>query len=277
MNPELRPADLEPYLATPSVPALLLPVLFAGNAALTILDVGACEGEDSIRYARLFPAARIFAFEPLPANQALIRENFRRHGVDRAELVGRALSDRRGEAILHVSSGQPPERFSGENWNYGNKSNSLLPPLAAQPMHGWIEFKQQVAVPTGTLDEFCAERGLTRIDFIHLDVQGAECLVLDGACRMLPRTLAIWLEVTDRALYRGQPLRPAIERRLRDHGFRLVRQVLGDVEGDQFYVNPRYPRTWPLLASQRLRDALGALRFRAGAIKSRLLHPRKKP
>jgi len=248
------PADLSSYLSQPTEPELELLRLFRPSAALTIFDIGSCEGEDSVRYSRRFPRARVFAFEPLPANQVIIRANFSRHAVRNAELVPLALSDHAGEATFHVSSGRPPELFSGEQWNYGNKSSSLLPPAASEPMYGWIEFKEEISVPTNTLENFCRDRAITRIDFIHMDVQGAEHLVLQGAGAMLSNITAIWLEVSDQQLYRGQKLRGDIQAFMQAHGFSLVFESRREIEGDQFYVNTRRLRTWPYLGLRRLRS-----------------------
>jgi FkbM family methyltransferase len=264
---ELHQADLAAYLLQASPAERELRSLFPSSKPLTIFDIGACEGEDTIRYARLFPRSRVYAFEPLPANQQLIRTNFACYGVHNAELVPLALSDRSGEAVFHVSSGRPEDLFAGQNWNYGNKSSSLLPPANVKPMYGWIEFKQAILVQTGTLDEFCRARGIAGVDFIHMDVQGAECLVLAGAEAMLRHVTAIWLEVSEQALYRGQALRTGIERVLRKHGFALTLEVRRDVEGDQFYINLRHPRAWPHL----MRRAAGrlALRLRASIAPSK--------
>lgn len=267
----LQQVDYSAILAVPSVPELELMRLYPRDAPLVIFDVGACEGEDSVRYARRFPRARLFTFEPLPDNQALIRETFTRHAVSRAELVPLALSDRTGEAAFHVSSGRPDEEFAGREWNYGNKSSSLLPPAGNGPMYGWIEFKETIRVLTETVDHFCATRGLERIDFMHLDVQGSESLVLAGATHMLPRIGALWLEVSDRELYAGQLLRPAVEARLRSRGFALVHEDRHGIEGDQFYVNLRRPASWLCLLRHRLAAAWGRLRFAGGAVKARLL------
>lgn len=262
-----QPPDLDRYLARPGDAEQELLRLRSRDEPRVIFDIGACEGEDSIRYARRFPRARVFAFEPLPANQTLIRANFARYGVSTAELVLFALSDRTGEAVFHVSSGRPREEFAGRDWNYGNKSSSLLPPAGPDPMFGWIEFKEAITVRTTTLDAFCRERGIDAIDLIHLDVQGAEHLVLTGAAATLPRVAAVWLEVANQAVYQGQKLRPEIERLLEAAGFQLVFTVDRGAEGDQFHVNRRAAGARRYLARRRIaswfdraRSALARLR-----------------
>ena len=271
MNP-LQPVDISGYLAEPSEPEKELLRLFRPGEALTILDIGSCEGEDSVRYARRFPQAHVYAFEPLPANQQLIRANFARHATTNTELVPLALSDRSGEATFHVSSGRPKDEFAGKDWNYGNKSSSLLAPAQNDPMYGWVEFKEAITVRTDTLDHFCRERALARIDFIHMDVQGAEHLVLQGASAMLPNLTAIWLEVSDRELYAGQKLRSDIEQLMRANGFRLGFELRREIEGDQFYVNTRRARVWPYLVRGAFRNGWRRLRGRLGQIKRTLFN-----
>lgn len=260
----LRPVDLSAILAEPSLPERELQKIFRDDEPLTIFEIGACEGEDTIRYLRRMPRATVRTFEPLPENQAIIRENFSRYGVTRATLVPVALADKIGEAEFHVSSGRPREEFAGKDWNYGNKSSSLLAPASDQPMHGWIEFNETIKVPTDTLDHYCQTAGVDHIDFIHMDVQGAEYLVLQGAKAMLRNVTAIWLEVSTKELYRGQALDQDIRRLMRDAGFRLGYSRYQDdgIEGDHLYLNVRHPRTWFYLATRRVRSWLGALRLR---------------
>ena len=248
----LHQADLDPYLARPSSVEPYLGFLLKSLAAPVIFDIGACEGEDSIRYSRLFPRARVLAVEALPANQELLKANFAKYGVS-AELIPVALSDRRGSAVFHVSAGKPPELFSGESWNYGNKSSSLLPPASAEAMYGWINFPERITVQCETLVDVCAARNVDHVDFIHMDVQGAEGLVLEGAKPMLPRIRVIWLEVSNQLLYQGQKLRAEIEEMLQRHGFALAYEESRGAEGDQLYVNLRFLRNRLWLAGRWLR------------------------
>lgn len=262
---KLRPANLERYLAHRTEVQHAVSWLLCAHRHPVIFDVGACEGEDSIRYARLFPRSRIFSFEPLSANQAQVRANFSKYQVTNAELIPLALSDRRGAATFHVSAGEPAEKFAGEEWNYGNKSSSLLAPADSAPMHGWITFPETAIVECDTLDEFCAARRIDRIDFVHMDVQGAEHLVLAGATRMLPSITAIWLEVAECEIYRGQKLRAEIQALLRAHGFKLVFGQSRGIEGDQLYVNRRHARALLVVAWRETCGMIRRLRAMAGA------------
>lgn len=81
-------------------------------------------------------------------------------------------------APSYPSGGRLPNASSGEEYN---KSGSLLEPTGHLIDHPWCVFEQQTTVVTRRLDSVTAELKLNRIDFIWMDVQGAEKLVLAGA------------------------------------------------------------------------------------------------
>ena len=216
-----------------------LRVLFPDDGRLTILDVGACEGEDSIRYQRRFPNATVYAFEPLPANAARARQNFEEYGTTSIRLEEIALGDTEGEARFHVSSGQPPGHES-DDWDYGNKSSSLLAPAQTLDRHTWLRFDDSIVVPVTTLAAYAAIREIEHIDLLHLDVQGAELKVLAGAGPALDTVSAVWMEVEAVPLYSGQPLQADIESFMTERGFIKVKDTVDDVSGDHLYIQPAF-------------------------------------
>lgn len=141
--------------------------------------------------------------------------------------------------MLHVSSGRPPWADGTEDWDFGNKSSSLLEPGLHLSVHPWVEFTEVIEVSTRRLDRLCHDLGVTRIDFLHLDVQGAELMVLAGAGLLLADVTAIWLEVEAVPLYRGQPLAPDVEAFMRRHGFWKKRDTVDDVSGDQLWLRSK--------------------------------------
>lgn len=142
----MKPGNLNSYLKRPHPAAWAMQRLFSATQPITIFDVDVCEGEETIRFAKIFPKATIHAFEPLPENRHLIEENFKPFGIAQPHLSPLALCDRTGSTTFYVSSGEPEEKFSGEEWNYGNKSSSLLAPAADDPLYGWITFNQTIEV-----------------------------------------------------------------------------------------------------------------------------------
>lgn len=124
-----------------------------------------------------------------------------------------ALSNTEGKATLYVtkypgcSSLYPPsedyiKRFSG---------NSEL-----------IELKSTVDLSTTTLEKFCKAEDIKEIDFLHLDVQGAELDVLQGADGILNNSvLGLLTEVEFTEIYAGQPLFSDVDMYLRNQGLTL--------------------------------------------------------
>lgn len=245
----------------------LLRRLFAGFGMKQIFDVGACSGTEGIRYASMFPSTELHAFEPVPANHSIVLENFRLHPELRAEAHCIALSDRTGTAVLNLSSAQ------GDMERNGHRSSSLLEPGRTTEVFPWLEFNERITVRTRTLDDFCTEHAIAAIDFIHMDVQGAELMVLRGSSLMLPRIRTIWMEVERIPLYLDQPVKKEVEAFMTENGFNLVISTVGPLAGDQFWVNRNFARQQPFSVRSvmflrcrewRLRMALQNLRWRLG-------------
>jgi FkbM family methyltransferase len=124
-----------------------------------------------------------------------------------------ALSNTEGKATLYVtkypgcSSLYPPseeyiKRFSG---------NSEL-----------IELESTLDLSTTTLEKFCKAEGIKEIDFLHLDVQGGELNVLQGADGILNNSvLGLMTEVEFTEIYAGQPLFSDVDVYLRKQGLTL--------------------------------------------------------
>lgn len=226
------------YILTDSPLKKDLLKLFKKNDKLTILDIGGCEGEESIRYSRIFPFSSIYIFEPLPENQKLVAENVIKYKAENVVLVPFAVSEDEGFSQFYISSGHPENQPNDLDWDFGNKSSSLLPPK--NNPHKWLNFNHTITVNTITLSVFLINNKINCIDFIHMDVQGAELKVLIGAKDFIKKIKAIWLEVADVELYKSQPLRNDIENFMNSNGFYLVKSQMEGQVGDQFYLNKRY-------------------------------------
>jgi FkbM family methyltransferase len=243
-----------------------LNLLFAADESLVIFDIGACEGEDSIRYSRLFPNATVHLFEPRPDNLEKVAQNLRDFECTSVEVSSLALSNAAGEATFYLSSGKPEDASENEEWDFGNKSSSLLPPGEKMKEHtSWLEFKDHLVVQTERLDTYCAHHNISRIDLIHMDVQGAELMVLEGAGDMMQNIAAIWLEVEAVELYKNQPLRQDIERFMSERHFNCVKSTVNNVAGDQLYLNSK------LIAQDKI-ESVRRMNIRLARIKNWKTH-----
>ncbi len=231
--------DRSIYIEEPSIIERELKIIFKRKLPSIIFDIGACEGEDSVKYSRLFPKSKIFSFEPLPDNIELIKQNVSKYGIENVSLHNLALSSENGTADFFVSDGRPENAIESD-WNYGNKSSSLLAPKNHTVLASFINFEKRINVETVTLKSFCSKNNLNQIDFVHLDVQGAELMVLEGAADFISSIKLIWLEVSRLDIYQGQPLANDISRFMKQNNFILFKNSLTGIQGDQLYISKSF-------------------------------------
>jgi FkbM family methyltransferase len=216
--------------------------IFSKKDYLTIFEIGACEGEDTIKYARTFSNSKIFSFEPLPKNHILIEQNFKKFNIQNASLIKVALSNIDGETTFHVSSVDPNinQIDLSSNWDYGNKSSSLLPPDKHIDEVGFIKFAENIIVQTKKISTFCNLQNIEIIDIIHMDVQGAELMVLQGADSYINKIKIIWMEVSSIEYYKGQPLVDDVKAYMKAKNFYLLKNTLFGKQGDHLYISKFY-------------------------------------
>lgn len=172
-------------------------------------DVGANHGDVSGELLLLRPQATIYAFEPSGHCQSLLQQRFGRH--PRFHSIASGLGDTIEKREFH---------------RYANDQLSSFLPLqsgSANPFENEAEIaRDQIAVTT--LDQFCSDRSVNKIDLLKIDTQGFDLRVLNGGERLF-RSGAIrrvLVELDFAPLYQGQPAPPEIMSFLQNHGLGLV-------------------------------------------------------
>src|ERR1700761_3727546 len=120
--------DRDAYINSPVDIEYELLLLLERENVQFVFDIGACEAEDSIRYSRLFPHAKVYAFEPRTDNISTGTELIKKYGGKNIILENIALSNTNGVAEFFLSEGRPENMEETKEWDFGNKSSSLLPP-----------------------------------------------------------------------------------------------------------------------------------------------------
>ena len=64
-----------------------LPSDFAQGKSMKIIDLGAHIGMTTLYFKRLFPQARLTAYEPIPANFVLLKKNVEENQLGNVKLV----------------------------------------------------------------------------------------------------------------------------------------------------------------------------------------------
>lgn len=139
----------------------------------TVFDVGANVGDMTMSMCERFPAATVYAFEPSMATFEALRARVEASPYrDRIRLHQLGFYNRKGTAPLHVTS------HSG--------ANSLVDISPAYHVFNpHIQEMELEDVTLVRLDDFVDEAGITHIDLMKVDVEGAEFEVFAGGVRTL--------------------------------------------------------------------------------------------
>lgn len=148
---------------------------------MTVVDVGAHHGFYTLLASkRVGWDGRVVAIEPSPRECARLEKHLRINRCSNVELVSCAVGEDPGESDLYVVDG------------FNDWCNSLRPPAAEEP-------SRTVRVQLRRLDDILSDLKISKVDFIKLDVEGAELSALYGAMGLLHRESrpAMLVEVQD--------------------------------------------------------------------------------
>ncbi len=134
---------------------------------MTVMDAGAHHGLYTLLASkRVGRKGRVIAIEPSPRECERLEKHLHINRCSNTELLPCALGEDPGEADLYLVDGI-------QDWY-----NSLRPPAVDGPI-------RTVRVSVRRLDDVLSESGVSKVDFIKLDVEGAELSVLHGAMKLL--------------------------------------------------------------------------------------------
>ena len=152
------------------------------DPAMTFVDVGAQAGYFSMTAAALVgPAGAVYSFEPDPDCFSMLQRNARAYPWVRVH--NSAVADLTGEMTFYRS---PKRGESGWGAMFDEDGD-----------------RTKISVRVCTLDNWMATEGVGKIDVVKIDVEGAECRVLDGARGAITRTRPVmWVEANGVCLSR---------------------------------------------------------------------------
>jgi FkbM family methyltransferase len=152
---------------------------------MVFVDVGANDGYYTLFGARRVGAnGKVVAVEPSTRERINLRRNLLRNRIENVHVVAAALGAAQGDADLHLAQGV----HSGHN-------------TLGKFAHDDVKAARLERVTVNTLDQIASELRLDRIDFVKIDVEGAEASVVTGARRVLETMRPVMLiEINDGAL-----------------------------------------------------------------------------
>lgn len=152
---------------------------------ITILDIGACDFSEGINLKRLFPNSNVYAIEADNINFQNHSRNAVRFGVKPFNL---AIADFDGKTTFYPSLFETKKKV---DWRY---AGSIVKPILKENSkeainHDVIYDDKGYEVQTMRLDTFCEKNGISNVDYIHIDVEGAEDRVLSTMGKYKPQLI----------------------------------------------------------------------------------------
>lgn len=132
-----------------------------------VIDAGACWGDTALFFAnKVGEHGKVFSFEFIPTNLKVFRKNIGLNAdlKDRIEIVENPLWSESKKTMYYLDSG-PSSRISFKNENnyYSGKTNTV------------------------SIDDYVTQNKIPRVDFIKMDIEGAELEALKGSVETIKK------------------------------------------------------------------------------------------
>lgn len=138
------------------------------KSGAVIIDIGAHIGLFSVIASQVTgKTGKVYAFEPAPSTYALLQKTIViNHEEQIIESFQKAVGKENGKITFFISDDQ------------ADNSNSLVNYKEDRSLHG-------IDVAVTSIDNFVKEKNISKLDFIKIDVEGAEYDTLQGAVNTL--------------------------------------------------------------------------------------------
>lgn len=146
-----------------------------------VIDAGGCWGDTALYFAsEVGETGRVFTYEFIPSNLRILKTNLSLNPSlkDSVQLIERPVWESSGETMYYIDNGPGSRVFMKDDGNHDGKVLSL------------------------SIDDLVAQYGVPRVDFIKMDIEGAEPYALRGAVRTIARfkpklAIAIYHSMSD--------------------------------------------------------------------------------
>ena len=132
----------------------------------TVLDVGGCWGDTALYFAeKSGKNGQVYSFEFIPGNIKLFKINtsFNPNLINRIKLIEQPVSDISGDTIYYKDHG-PGSRVEFKPFEEQTGTSSTI-----------------------SIDDFVKTNNIEKVDFIKMDIEGAEPIALKGAIETIKK------------------------------------------------------------------------------------------
>jgi FkbM family methyltransferase len=171
-----------------------------GKENPVIVEIGVYDGRDTLEFIKVMPNATVYGFECDPRAIAILKQ---RIADDRIIIEECAIGNTNSLVRLNLSDSDT--RRHKYNPDYWSASSSIKRPKNHLALFKDVVFNREVAVPCKTLDKWQTESDVREIDFLWMDVNGAEGdVLLGGELALNISCRYIYMEFSNSELYEGQ-------------------------------------------------------------------------
>lgn len=199
-----------------------------------IFEFGSRYGEDSTALAAAFPNAHIYTFECNPNTLEICRNECKRY--QNITLTEKAVSNINKRVEFYPIN----KELTKTTWGDGNQgASSLLQASGEYPIEEYIQDK--ILADAITLKSFMNQHAIKNINFLWMDIQGAELMALEGLDNYIEKVNIIYTEVEFMQIYKDQPLFSDIKKFLEEHCFKFAGFLSrSQFSGDAIFINERH-------------------------------------
>lgn len=195
-----------------------------------ILEAGMHHATDTIKMKAKWANAKIYGFEPHPESYKKACENIQY--LRDVFIFPYALFDREGTEVFYMS-----KRNEGASSLFIDNTDTVKCPTYMTPPDG-LNFRD---VPTTvfctTIDLWAQKNDINHIDYLWLDTEGSELVILQNAMSILPSVKVISIECNFKEYRKGISLFSDVFQFLTEQGF-VLDSIWGNPEwqGDAIFV-----------------------------------------
>jgi FkbM family methyltransferase len=182
-----------------------------GRTIGTVVDIGASTGETAKEWLAAYPDATVHAIEPLPDSFAQLKALQPRYG---------------GRLVAHNFAVGAEQRTIDFHFHPAHPTSSSLLRRTDFSSHvlPFTRAEMTIGIEMTTLDFLFADAAaiMKQDVLLKLDVQGAECGVIEGATRFLQSVKFVLTEISLAPVYEGQSDFDTLHEMLRCSGMKLL-------------------------------------------------------
>jgi len=189
------------------------------NENYVIFDIGSRDCVQSIEFYNAFPNSKIYAFECNPNTLDICKKNIEPYS-DRITLIEGAVCDYDGNITFYPIN----QKKTITTWEDGNPgASSIFKSNGKYNIETYIQ--DEIITQCHRLDSVMDKYGISKVDIMWLDLQGAELLALKGLGNHLQNVKYIHTEVSHKEMYSGQVMFDEINNYILSNEF-VIKNIL---------------------------------------------------